>query len=461
MYLNRSREVVCKKNGKKGEIEFQIITGNDPGKVALFNKYRNAYLKYSEYDMKLSSVRYKKQTDMPASFNNELFIPELISKSLPTQSGENNRRQKNINDRIKSGNITKDEAVCYFRRYPDIQKKIGGIYKVAEGQSHWKNIGRWQNLDPLCDGKEYTGARYEKLNKKIKGYKKKIKKETKKIKKIADKNSGVDDELGALSGENKTLHDLLYVDYPFQDEEISKSSNIVQDNIEVGEMMEVENFENYNDEKKYMLYEGMGLYDKILEVNDDIKNKKREVKTNFNKFRALDKKNNDLNTEMKNNFLLLQNRINSNEDSNENDTSDDDVEDSIIENMTIRDRYKGYLQMKQQEIKDIENQNKFLDNEMSKQENSNMTYERKSEFKKENKSIFEYINQQFLFYIYVCVALFSIYLFIFKLKDIPRYLIVLFTLTTIIYPFYIYSFELVIYNIWNFIYSNFVGEPMR
>ena len=407
-------------------------------------------MKFGEYDERLGSVKYKKK-NMPMSFNNELFLPEIISKR--TEVEHVSGIQQKINKRIESGSITKDESVCYMRRYPDIGKKVGGIFKVDEGQQHWKHIGRWQNLNPLCDGKEYTPDRYKKLKKNIKAYNKKIAKEEGKINAIENKSVELDNKFNSLTKDKSELNDLLYVDYPFPDENNTET--------EEGEIMNVENFENYNDGKQYMLYEGMGLYDKALELNEDIEAKKRDFKTNINKIRGLEKKKNKLNTEMKNNFLLLQQTLNESEDINKNDTSDEFTEESIVENMTARDRYQGYLKMKHQEILDIENQNKFLDNEMKKHVNSNMTYERKSEFKNDYNTLIMYINQQFLFYIYAFIALFTIYLILFKISDIPRYLTILFTSAIIIYPFYVYSFEQCIYKVWNFIYSNVVGEPMR
>lgn len=458
LYVSNRLDVDCVKKARVAKkTHFSIIGGNNNNNIALKNRQHNSYLKFGEYDDVLGSVRYK---HMPSSFNNELFIPEIISK----RSQDVNVRsiQKHINHRIKHGVISKDESVCYMRRYPDIGKKVGGIFKVDEGQQHWKHVGRWQNLNPLCDGKEYTPDRYKKLKKNIKAYNKEIVKEEGKINAIEKKSAKLDDKYNSLTKNKSELNNLLYVDYPFPDENnIDTEQNIVQDNIEEGEIMNVENFENYNDGKQYMLYEGMGLYDKALDLNEDIEAKKRDFKTNINKIRGLEKKKNELNTEMKNNLLLLQETVNESEDTNENDTSDEFSEESIVENMTTRDRYQGYLAMKHQEILDIENQNKFLDNEMKKHVNSNMTYERKSEFKNDHNTFIMYINQQFLFYIYAFIALFTIYLILFKRIDIPRYLTILFTSAIIIYPFYVYSFEQGIYKVWNFIYSNVVGEPMR
>lgn len=463
LYVNKDLKVFCAKDAKiVKKTHFSIIRGNDETKIALKNRYKQSYLKFGEYDDRLGSAKYKKK-NMPMSFNNELFIPEIISKRVEVENISD--LQKKINKRIESGSITKDEAVCYMRRYPDIEKEVGGIFKVEEGQNHWKRIGRWKNLNPLCDGKEYTPTRYKKLQKKIKAYNKTIDKEEDRISSIASKSANLDDEYNTLTKKNSELNDLLYVDYPFEDDdegEVIGEENIIEDNIEEEEMLDIENFENYNDGKQYMLYEGMGLYDKALELNENIEKSKRDYKANINKIRDLEKKKNDLNTEMKNNFLKLQETMNKSGNTNDNDTSDEfPEEEDIVENMTNRQRYEGYLKMKHQEILDIENQNKFLDNEIKKHVNSNMTYERKSEFKSDHKTLLTYINQQFLIYIYVCVALFAIYLIIFKISDIPRYLIVLFTLSIIIYPFYIYSFELGIYKIWNFIYSNFVGEPIH
>ena len=461
LYVNNNSKVACSKDPNiVKKTHFSIIRGNDKNKIALKNRYKHSYLKYGEYDERLGTIKYKKQKNMPMSFNNELFIPEIISKRTNDNAKD---IQEKINKRINSGSITKDEAVCYMRRYPDIEKKVGGIYKVEDGQNHWKRIGRWKNLNPLCDGKEYSPTRYNKLQKKIKAYNKSIEKEEDEIDTILEKMIKVDDKINSFREQESDLNDLLYVDYPY-DEVTNKNTgnskqNMLQDNIEETETMNIEKFENYNDGKQYMLYEGMGLYNKVLDLNQDIDNKKRDFKTNINKIRNFDKKKNALNSEMQKKFELLQNTMNETEDAN--DINDDLVEDNVIENMTHRQRYTGYLQMKQQEVKDIENQNKFLDNEIRKHVNSNMTYERKSEFKSNHNGFLSYINQQFLFYIYACIALFTIYLIIFKISDIPRYLIVLFTISIVIYPFYIYSFELGIYKIWNFIYSNFVGQPMR
>jgi hypothetical protein len=191
----------------------------------------------------------------------------------------------------------------------------------------------------------------------------------------------------------------------------------------------------------------MGLYNQAIAEYNNLVSKKRDLVTNKKKIRRLKNKNMKSKSIFETEFQKLEDL-------------DDNKDEDIIENMQNgRDNYKHYLKMIHQEITDIDNQNKFLEYEMENHINGNTTFERKSEFKKNHKTYVEYVNQYFLFYIYAFVALFVIYLIIFKIKDIPRYLIVLFTIGIVIYPFYIYSLEQYISKYWNFIYSNFVGEP--
>lgn len=216
----------------------------------------------------------------------------------------------------------------------------------------------------------------------------------------------------------------------------------------------------------------MGLYDKALELNDSIESKKRDIVTNINKIKALDVTKTQLNDEMQNNFLLIR-KISQGENENEESEESENGQDTgIIENFTdcniitnntdaLRCAYNNMMELKAQQINEIAVQNKFLDIEMDNHTNGNITYERKSEFKKENMSIFRYINQHILFYAYVIVALITIYSVSFKMNIKSRYMIVFYICVIIAYPFYIYMVEQYIYKVWNFIYSNIVGEPMK
>ncbi len=169
----------------------------------------------------------------------------------------------------------------------------------------------------------------------------------------------------------------------------------------------------------------MGLYNQAIDLYSNIESKKRDLVTNKKRIRRQKNKNMKSKSIFETEFRKLE---------------DDNKDEDIIENMQNgRDNYKHYLKMIHQEITDIDNQNKFLEYEMANHINGNTTFERKSEFKKNHKTYVEYVNQYFLFYIYAFAALFVIYLIIFKIKDIPRYLIVLFTIGIVIYPFYIYS----------------------
>ena len=483
IYVNDSAKVVCNdgerikgdKNWRK--TQFSMIIGNE-NKAAFKNvRHSDRYLKYGEYDSRLGTIKHNKT---PSYYNVELFIPEIIFKR--SKSDELSDRQVQINKRIDSGNISLDEAVCYLRRYPDIADTVGGYYYAEKGQNHWKRVGRWENLDPLCDGKEYTPARYIEMKNQINQYNKTIDKEVQDLQNIESKSAALNDTLADKSAEHKQLYDMLYVDYPFEDEDINNDTleaselqpneeNITEDIIDVVPM-NAENFENYSEPKKYSLYEGMGLYDKALELNDSIESKKRDIVTNINKIKALDVTKTQLNDEMQNNFLLIHN-ISQGENENVESEESENVQDTgIIENFAdcskksnntdvLRCAYNNMMELKQQQVYEIAVQNKFLDIEIDNHANGNITYERKSEFKKEHMSIFRYINQHILFYVYVIVALITIYSVSFKMNIKSRYMIVFYICVIIAYPFYIYSVEQYIYKIWNFIYSNIVGEPMK
>jgi hypothetical protein len=395
---------------------YKIITGAGDT-IVLVNKKQKAYLKYGQYDSNLGVVQHK---GTPTSFNAELFLPEIVSKRVIIDD-DGDEEQKKINERIRDGKLSDEEKYCYLQRYPEIAKEVGGASNFDKGQQHWKHIGRWKSLNPLCDI-GYTPEQYAELQKKNDKAMNKIDIKKQTIKKLNSESKKMDETISSLQEDETRLYDLLY-----------------------GTPDSIENFENYKKGKEYSLYEGLGLYNQAIDLYSNIESKKRDLVTNKKRIRRQKNKNMKSKSIFETEFRKLE---------------DDNKDEDIIENMQNgRDNYKHYLKMIHQEITDIDNQNKFLEYEMANHINGNTTFERKSEFKKNHKTYVEYVNQYFLFYIYAFAALFVIYLIIFKIKDIPRYLIVLFTIGIVIYPFYIYSLEQYISKYWNFIYSNFVGEP--
>ena len=432
-YASDTKKVACKplseidirigslryENTKESnKTQYRIVSGAG-NSIVLLNRKQKAHLKYGQYDTNLGTVKHKRT---PTSFNAELFLPEIVSKRVIIDD-DGDEEQKKINERIRDGNLSDEEKYCYLQRYPEIAKAVGGAYNFDKAHQHWKHIGRWKSLNPLCDD-SYTPEQYAKLQQKN------------------------DNALNKIGIEKQTIEKLMAEDKELDETESSLQENADQLNkLLYGPPVSIENFENYNKGKEYTLFEGLGLYNQAIAEYSNIESKKRDLVTNKKKIRRLKNKNMKSKSIFETEFQKLEDL-------------DDNKDEDIIENMVNgRDKYQYYLKMIHQEITDIDNQNKFLEYEMANHINGNTTFERKSEFKKNHKTYVEYVNQYFLFYIYAFVALFVIYLIIFKIKDIPRYLIVLFTIGIIIYPFYIYSLEQYISKYWNFIYSNFVGEP--
>jgi len=378
-------------NGRWWWERYDIIDlGNND--VAIYNPSHRRYMTYGKNDSHMKSVHHP---NTPNELVDEVFKVIMVKKLT--------NKQKEINKRIKTGEINDEEAICYINRYSDLKKHYGTLNYV-KGKKHWYDFGRWERRNPMCDNTISDDVYSSIINKTKQNYND--------AENYNEKTDKID--IASAQKENEKAkeklqdtNDLLYTNYePFNNRHSPKS-----------------------------VIEGMGLYDLIDQKQTAINTSAGQLGETIDNTKQL----NDV-------YITL----------NDSLYNAKNLNDALQKVNTVSNT--KYIQQKATQLMTIEAENMFLDNELSKRESELYTYEQKSFYQNQEQQWLQFMNKYILFYVYLTVAVVTLIYLLFD-NSITNFYKVLYLLIIVLYPFFIYPIQRFFYYLWSFIYALIYGIP--